>query len=149
MRRKNDSEDDFLPVLGSDSLPKNRTFPFAFPRFAAKMMQKAMLEPVVDVFESGHEVIATIELPGVKKEEITLKVSPTALMFQTKKGQKEEHKDAGHYEYAARFEGYSRTVPLPARVASAKAKATYKNGVLEVRVPKEHAAGHAGKVRID
>jgi HSP20 family protein len=123
---------------------------FPFPRFAAKMMHRALSEPVIDVFETKDEVVATIELPGVKKEHIALKVSPSSLVLSVRQGQREEKHCPGHYEYSARFEGHSQTVSLPSKVLSSKAKATYKNGVLEVRVPKEKQSdAGAGNVRIE
>jgi HSP20 family protein len=136
----------FVPTLGG--FPKEERFPF--PRFAAKMMQRALSEPVIDVFQTRDEVVATVELPGVKKEDISLKVSPGSLLLQVRQGQREERRGPGRYEYSARFEGHSETVSLPARVLSQKAKATYKNGVLEVRAPKERPGeARAGSVKID
>ena len=138
-------------LLGGDFFDGRDWGLFRFPRFAAKMMQRGMFEPVLDVFETKYEVVATAELPGVKKEDISLKVSPTGIAIQVRRGEREEKKaPARQYEYSARFEGYSRNTPLPARVASSKAKATYKNGVLEVRVPKETPGrGEAGEVKIE
>jgi HSP20 family protein len=146
MKKRSVPEDRrFIPTLGG--FPKEERFPF--PRFAAKMMHKALSEPVIDVFQTKDEVVATVELPGVKKENISLKVSPSSLLLQVRQGHKEEKHSPGHYEYSARFEGHSESVSLPARVDSAKAKATYKNGVLEVRVPKESEGAKAGSVKID
>jgi HSP20 family protein len=135
----------FVPTLGGN--PAEGKFPF--PRFAAKMMSRALSEPVIDVFQTKDEVVATVELPGVKKENISLKVSASSLLLQVRQGHREEKHSTGHYEYSARFEGHSESVSLPARVDSAKAKATYKNGVLEVRVPKVDEGAKAGSVKID
>ena len=147
MKKRHVPEDRrFIPTLGGFPQAEEK---FPFPRFAAKMMHKALSEPVIDVFQTKDEVVATIELPGVKKENISLKVSPSSLLLQVRQGQKEEKRGPGRYEYSARFEGHSESVSLPARVDSAKAKATYKNGVLEVRVPKEAEAAKAGSVKID
>ena len=134
-----------IPTLGGN--PSEEKFPF--PRFAAKMMHRALSEPIIDVFQTKDEVVATIELPGIKKENISLKVSPSSLLVQVRQGHREEKREPGHYEYSARFAGHSESVPLPARVDSTKAKATYKNGVLEVRVPKEAEGAKAGSVKID
>jgi HSP20 family protein len=146
MKKKSGPEDRrFIPMLGGS--PSEEKFPF--PRFAAKMMHKALSEPVIDVFQTKDDVVATIELPGVRKENISLKVSANALLLQVRQGHKEEKQGPGHYEYSARFEGHSESVALPATVVSSKAKATYKNGVLEVRVPKVADGAKAGSVKID
>ena len=124
--------------------------PFTFPRFSQALMRKALLEPFVDVFSTKDEVVATVELPGVHKEDIALKVSPNAMVISVKKGEREERREPGSYEYSARFEGYSQTIPLPSKVVSGKAKATYKNGVLEIRIPKEGTSSdEGGKVEIE
>ena len=147
MKKRSVPEDRrFVPTLGGFPQAEER---FPFPRFAAKMMSRALSEPVIDVFQTKDEVVATVELPGIKKESISLKVSPSSLLVQVRQGHKEEKREPGHYEYSARFEGHSESVSLPARVDSAKAKATYKNGVLEVRVPKEADGAKAGSVKID
>jgi len=146
MKKRSVSDDNkFIPTLGG--IPKEERFPF--PRFAAKMMHRELSEPVIDVFETKDEVVATIELPGVKKENISLKVSPSALVLQVRQGHREEKHSTGHYEYSARFEGHAESISLPAVVESSKAKATYKNGVLEVRVPKQSDGTKAGSVKID
>ncbi len=124
--------------------------PFTFPRFSQALMRKALLEPFVDVFSTKDEVVATVELPGVHKEDITLKVSPNAMVISVRKGGHEERREPGSYEYSARFDGYSQTISLPSKVVSGKAKATYKNGVLEIRIPKEGtSADEGGKVEIE
>ena len=147
-RKRSEEERRLVPGFGDFFGEPYGRFPF--PRFAAKMMHRALSEPVIDVFETKDEVVATMELPGVKKEDIALKVSPSSLALQVRRGQREEKKEPGHYEYAARFEGHSQVVSLPSRVVSSRAKATYKNGVLEVRVPKEGGGGlKAGSVKID
>ncbi len=119
-------------------------------RLASKLARQVNLgEPFIDVFETKDEVVATVELPGVKKEDISLKVSPTGMMLEVQERQGEGRRGGGSYEYTARFEGYSRTVPFPSRAISSKSRATYKNGVLEVRVPKEERGEEGGKITID
>ena len=147
MKKRHVPEDRrFIPMLGGFPQAEEK---FPFPRFAAKMMHRALSEPVIDVFQTKDEVVATIELPGVKKDNISLKVSPSTLLLQVRQGHREERRETGHYEYSARFEGHSESVSLPARVDSSKAKATYKNGVLEVRVPKQAGGAKPGSVKID
>ncbi len=109
--------------------------PGTFRRF-----EKMMAEPFVDSFETDKEVVATAELPGVKKSDLTLRVTETGLSIKVEHREKQEHERKIHggveYSSSSRFEGFSRYVSFSSPVDAAKAKASYKNGVLEVRVPK-------------
>jgi HSP20 family protein len=155
MANKKKIDGDRLPAPFGDPFFRDAfndpLFGGRFPALAPSIMHRlGALEPVVDVFQAKDEVVATVEIPGVKKEDIALNVSPTAVRFDIGKREHEEKKSPGAYEYSARFEGYSRTFPLPCRVESGKTKATYKNGVLEVRMPKAAGERHeGGSVRIE
>ena len=104
-------------------------------------------EPAFDSFETGGEVVVTVELPGVKKEDIGLHVDENGLSLEV--NEKEEKRTAGNdgYSYSSRFQGYSRYLSFPSKVDAEKAKATFKNGVLEIRVPKKGRKGN--RVKID
>ncbi|MFH1200541.1 MAG: Hsp20/alpha crystallin family protein [Candidatus Micrarchaeota archaeon] len=115
-----------------------------------------MAEPVIDVFEHGSEVVVTAEIPGTKKEDISIKVEENGLSLQVeKKEQRQERREDarnGGYSFSSssRFEGYSRFVPFGASVNAKAAKATYKNGVLEVRIPKAVAGkAHGHEVKVE
>ncbi|MGC8982344.1 MAG: archaeal heat shock protein Hsp20 [Desulfurococcaceae archaeon] len=79
-------------------------------------------EPLVDVFERGDEVVVVAEIPGVDKEKIDLKVTEDGKTLIIK-ASNEERK-------------YYKEVDLPAKVDPESAKASYKNGILEVRLKK-------------
>ncbi len=79
-------------------------------------------EPLVDVFEEGDEVVVIAELPGVNKEKIKCRVSEDRKKLYIK-ASNEYHK-------------YYKEVELPVPVEPGSAKASYKNGVLEVRLKK-------------
>ncbi|MFA6049493.1 MAG: Hsp20/alpha crystallin family protein [Candidatus Micrarchaeia archaeon] len=120
-----------------------------------KLMREEFNEPNIDLFETPKEVVATAEVPGVKKEELSVKITENGMTLTVKQNERHEHesKERGKYEYSfsSRFQGYSRYIPFPSRVAANKAKATYKNGVLEIRAPKIAPQGHHAQkeVKID
>lgn len=97
--------------------------------------------PVVDMFEDEKEVVFTAELPGMKKEDLTLNISERGLNLgvQHREKTESEAKAKGWYEHSAssRFEGFSQYSSFPCLVDPTKAVATFKNGVLEIRVPKQ------------
>ena len=108
--------------------------------------------PFIDSFETEEEIVITAELPGVKKEDVKLKVDENGLSIRVEEKSKheEEKKEKGfHYRaYSARFKGYNEYTSFATPVDPAKAKATFKNGVLEVRIPKTSKA-KGRQLRVD
>ncbi|GIO14401.1 heat-shock protein Hsp20 [Cohnella xylanilytica] len=93
--------------------------------------------PRIDVFENEHEVIASCEIPGLdKKEDLHIDVDENMLTISgTIKQANEVKQEQIHRK--ERFVGrFQRSVSLPSRVQTEGTTATYRNGVLEVRMPK-------------
>lgn len=87
-------------------------------------------EPLVDVLDEEEEIAVVAELPGVEKEDINLHASGTGLTISVDNPQRKYHKE----------------LPLPKEVDPKPVKASYKNGVLEVRFKKK---GKGKKIRIN
>lgn len=92
--------------------------------------------PHVNVAESGESLIVNAELPGVNSESLDISVKGDQLQI---KGSRAEDKDkAGHrYHLRERKSGdFSRTLRLPYRVNAEKVEAVFKNGILEITLPR-------------
>jgi HSP20 family protein len=89
---------------------------------------KEEAEPPVEVIERGDEVWVVADLPGVPKESIDVRVTERTVTIRARNGGKMYH----------------RVVELPAEVAPEPARASYKNGVLEVRLKKKGDGGEKG-----
>jgi HSP20 family protein len=91
----------------------------------------------VDVREHDDEVIVVADLPGVEKDDISLNlVSPNTLEIDCeRKGAKEEERE-GYYMRERMYGSMKRMVTLPRDVEEAGSSASFKNGVLEVRLKK-------------
>lgn len=92
--------------------------------------------PPVDVYEEGGSLVVKAELPGMKKDEIDIRVTGNALTISGKKekGEKVATKDYQRVERAAGM--FRRTVTLPVAIDLEKITASYENGVLVLRAPK-------------
>jgi HSP20 family protein len=90
-------------------------------------------EPVVDVIEEEKTIRVVVELPGMKKEEIQLNATENSLSL---KAEGENRK-------------YFRDVPLPVKVDTSSAKATYLNGILEVTLQKKRIESNEQAVKIN
>ncbi|MBD0380126.1 Hsp20/alpha crystallin family protein [Paenibacillus sedimenti] len=91
----------------------------------------------VDVHETDNEVVATCDIPGLKKkEDVNIDIENNVLSISGSINRANEVKEQNMYRQE-RFVGhFQRSIGLPATVASEGVKATYKNGVLEIRMPK-------------
>jgi len=96
----------------------------------------AMRTAVADIQETDEEVVATVELPGMKKEDISLTLTENALEVKAETKEEEKEEREGYESYRSRYAGFYRRLPLPSTVSPDDAKATYKNGILEVKMPK-------------
>jgi len=93
--------------------------------------------PRIDLYQTDQEVVATAELPGVESKndvEITLTSDSLSLRGELKRSHDVGDENFIHVE---RYYGsFSRTLPLPAEVKPDEARASYQNGILEIRMPK-------------
>jgi HSP20 family protein len=90
-----------------------------------------------DVYETENEVVAAFDIPGLeKKEDINIDVDTHSLTISGTVNRMQEVREE-HMHRKERFIGkFHRTISLPSPVSSEGVTATYKNGVLEVRMPK-------------
>ncbi|MBU7014802.1 MAG: Hsp20/alpha crystallin family protein [Theionarchaea archaeon] len=97
-------------------------------------------EALTDVQETDKEVIITAELPGMTKEDIELSITSERLEIRAES--KDEHSESreGFKASGRQYTGFYRSIPFPVPVKADEARATYKNGVLEVFLPKKDVA---------
>jgi HSP20 family protein len=96
--------------------------------------------PLVDVEETKDNIIARIELPGMKKEDIKVTLMNNILTISGERKHEAEEKGKTYYRIERTYGRFQRTIELPADVLSEKAKASYKDGILEMVVPKSEKA---------
>ncbi len=101
--------------------------------------EAAPIVPNIEIYDRTNEIVLRAELPGVKKEDIDLSIANDSL---TLKGEmkKEEEVGCAYYVSEISYGNFARTVTLPVEVDSEKAKATFKNGILELVLPKREEA---------
>lgn len=92
--------------------------------------------PPVDLADKGDTLVLRSEMPGVKKDDIKISVGEDEITVSGKVQRSKEEKDENYYYSERAYNSWQRTIPLPARVKSDKAKAKYEDGILEVTLPK-------------
>ncbi len=96
--------------------------------------------PTVDIFESNGDVVLKAELPGIKKEDIEVSLSDGSITISGEKKAESEIKQKDYYKWESSYGSFCRSFALPAEIQRDKVKSTYKDGILEVRMPKTEAA---------
>ncbi|MDQ7819090.1 MAG: Hsp20/alpha crystallin family protein [Armatimonadota bacterium] len=106
-------------------------------------------QPAVEVYETDTEVVVRAELPGVDPKNVDVTVTEDTLTIKGEARAEQEERGRNYYRRELRYGSFLRTLPLPAEVQGDKARASYRNGILEIRVPKsERARPRAVKVEV-
>ena len=92
--------------------------------------------PAMDITETDNEVIATLELPGLKREDIKVSVNNDILTVSGEKKQEKTEENENIHRVERTYGYFKRSVALPVEVDTNKVKAVYKDGVLKVTMPK-------------
>lgn len=106
--------------------------------------------PIVDVFEEKDDIVVKAELPGMEKDNIEVNLTDHNLTIKGEKKKEEEVKEENYYRAERSYGSFVRTLALPKDVRADKVTASFKNGILEVRMPKtEEAKAKEIKVKVE
>ena len=103
-------------------------------------LTEGVWSPVVDIYETKDEIIIDAELPGMTQKEINVTVIDNILTIKGEKKQEKEVKEENFHRVERSYGCFSRSFTLPVGVKSENIKATYKEGVLKVVLPKVEEA---------
>jgi HSP20 family protein len=96
--------------------------------------------PSVDVSETGDKILITADLPGMTKDDVKISVRDHTLTLEGEKKRQKEEKGKNYHRLERSYGSFCRSFTLPAAVKADKIKATYKDGVLSVELPKVEEA---------
>jgi HSP20 family protein len=114
------------------------------PRFGRELMPGRMSRaggavemwtPPLEVFQRDNELVVRAELPGMKKEDINVNVTDEGIAISGERKQEQEEERGGMYRSERSYGSFFRLVPLPPGVMADQAKASFKDGVLEITMP--------------
>ena len=127
----------------------NQLFEESLARRSGLRPQVEQWQPPVDIVETDDAILLTAELPGLDIGEITLEV---ALPYLTLRGERVVARGSGHEHYHQLeriFGKFERVFSLPEEVDQSRIKATLRDGVLEILLPKRPAGeGRSIPVRV-
>jgi HSP20 family protein len=91
--------------------------------------------PQVEVTQQGNELVVRADLPGMKKEDIQVDVTDDEITVSGERRREEETEKGGLYRSERSYGFFTRTIRLPEGAMADQAKAAFKDGVLEIRMP--------------
>ena len=116
----------------------DRLFDFASPTRDSGLFSG--WTPALDVFDDKDHLTVTVELPGLKKEDINLSLHDGVLTVSGERKTEREQKEGETFRSERYFGRFQRSVTLPTAVDGGKVNAAYKDGILTVTLPKAEEA---------
>lgn len=92
--------------------------------------------PPIDVYETKDELVVAAEVPGVKEKDIHLAIVENVLALRGQRLPAGEVKEENYHRIERSTGNFERHIPLPVPVQADRVRATYRDGVLHVRLPK-------------
>jgi len=106
--------------------------------------------PAIDVAETKNEIVVNVEIPGMDPKEFDISVSEGTLMIKGEKKQEKEEKEENYHLTERRYGTFIRSILLPQEVESDKIRASYKDGILKITLPKsEEAKKNEIKIKVE
>ena len=103
----------------------------------------------IEQYEDGDELVVKAEMAGIDPDkDVDIQVVDDTLRVRAERRQETKVEEKGRYRSEFSYGSFSRTLPLPTGATEADVKATYKDGILEVRVPIDRKAAEAKKVPV-
>ena len=96
--------------------------------------------PAVDIYETGDSLVLKAELPGIPKEDISVEVKDNTLLLKGDKRFEREVKEENYQRIERSYGSFQRAFTLPGTVQQDKVKAKFKDGILEIVLPKVEEA---------
>lgn len=94
-------------------------------------------QPILDIRDTGPELVIEAEMPGIPKENIDIQVTESAIEICGEVKTEEKDETKGYVRQERSYSTCYRQVPLPSEVEPAKVDATIKDGILRIRLPKK------------
>jgi len=114
----------------------NRLFDTFLGQPSSPGLMERTWAPAVDMYETKNEVVISAELPGISEKDVHLSLTGDLLTIQGERHGNDEVKDGSAYRRERWFGEFERTLALPVPVEPGQVKATYRDGVLTVKLPK-------------
>jgi HSP20 family protein len=138
-------ESPFGPMMaGRDEMHRLFRETFGQVRGDGATGMTGIWEPPVDIYETDDALVLQVELPGVSKDAVNVELHEHTLRLSGERTREPAVTGGQYYREEGRYGAFQRAFRLPTIVDEAKIHATYRNGVLDLRLPKHAAATPQG-----
>lgn len=119
----------------------DRLFCAAFsPAFSDSELASRSWAPPVDIYETDSSVVLNVELPGVKPDDVEIRVEDNTLHLKGERKFEKEVKEENYHRVERSYGAFSRSFALPSSIDADKVSAGYKDGLLTLTMPKREEA---------
>ena len=97
---------------------------------------RGLWAPQVEVFERGNNLVVRADLPGLSRDDVDVEIDDEMLIIRGERHSDVEDEEEGYYRSERSYGSFYRAIPLPEGVEPNQCNASFKDGVLEVTLPK-------------
>jgi HSP20 family protein len=116
--------------------PLTADFDRLFSTFFDRTQAAQRWVPAMDLVEHDDHFLLRADLPGLGEDDVSIELNDGSLVVSGERKAEHEQRERGFYRLERQFGKFSRTLTLPDGIDGDHIKATFKNGVLEVWIPK-------------
>jgi HSP20 family protein len=118
----------------------DRLFDSFFGRVPSIAEKEVAWIPAINLEETDDSYVVQAELPGLKKDEIKVSITEDTVTISGERKISKEEKGKTYHRVEMSYGKFQRTLTLPGEIVPSKAKATYKDGILTIKLPKSEKA---------
>ena len=96
--------------------------------------------PPIDVEETKKDIIVIMDIPAIDPKEVSISIIEDRVTIKGERRREEEVKEVSYYRSERFYGSFQRIIQLPSEVVGDKAKASYKDGILKITIPKSQRA---------
>src|SRR5207237_9530353 len=118
----------------------NRLFRESHGTEGEESLSTSTFAPPVDVYEDDHNVVLTIEVPGIDEKDIDVRIENNTLTVHGERKLEKEEKEENYRRVERQYGSFTRSFTLPNSVDTGQVSANYDNGVLKIKLAKKSEA---------
>ncbi len=105
--------------------------------------------PQIETFQREGQFVVRADLPGLRREDVKIEVTDDSIVLQGERRQEHEEEKEGFYRSERSYGSFYRVIPLPPGTDPEKAKASFRDGVLEVTMPAPESTERRRRIEIE